>query len=105
MQIKRHVEIFDALPERGIRRMVVVDDLLAATDLRESVCKRALEPELSDRPSELLCRRVRVLQRQRRECAKSIGLARNRLREYIVSTTGDLDGASSIGNSLNCGRV
>ena len=74
VQIKRHVEFFDAPPERCIRRVVVIDDVLAAADLRESVDERTLEPKLGDRARELLCRGVGILQRECRESAKSIGL-------------------------------
>src|SRR5262245_65538989 len=69
VQVERHVEFFDALPERGIRRVVVIHDFVIATDLRESVDERALEPELFHCASEFLGCGVGVLQWECRESA------------------------------------
>ena len=78
MEVDRHVERRDALPERQAARVVEIDALGMAVD------QRALEPELPHRAFELAGGLPRILHRHCGETAEARRMLGDSLGQHIV---------------------
>ena len=105
MQIERHVELFDHLPERPVLLEVVVHGRVEVADLREAVDQRALESKLLDAALQLARRQIGILHRQRRQSLKAVRPLRHLLGQIVVGLAGDLVRLPGIRNALDGRRV
>jgi hypothetical protein len=67
MQVERHAEVRDRLPERPVLRQVVIERAVGLTGLGKAVHQRADEAELLHAARQLFRGGLRVLHRQRRK--------------------------------------
>ena len=105
MQVERHVEVGDGLPERPVLRQVVVERAVGAAGLREAVHQRADEAELLDAARQLARRFIRVLHRQRREAREAIRALFDLGRENVVRLARHVNRTLHVADRLHGRRI
>ena len=105
MEGEGYAEIGTDRPERPVLRQVVIEQVIAALDLGESVGQRADETEFPDAARQLGGRKLRVLQGQGREPAEAVRSAGDLFRQIVVGPARHIGGPRDLRDRLHRRRV